>query len=443
MAKAAELNIDIIAHAEQALGVLKSVKDTAAGGWSAMKTAGVAAAGAIVAGLGVAAHAAMEHEVAVSKLKQAYLDAGVPTRGMAGDLEEVEKSARRTGQSTDDLEAGYTKLVTATRSTEEAHKLLAVAQDLAAFKGISVADATTAVIKANEGNTKALKTMGIATTDATGKALTSTQVMQNLTKAVHGQADAYGDTASGEMARYHESLDQIKVSVGEAVLPALKQMLSALMPVVEWLTRHQAIVRVLVPILGVFAAVILTIVTAIRIWTIVQVALDAVLSSNPIGLIILAIAALVGGVIYAYTHFKIFRDAIADVWSWIKVLADWVMGHWKLVVDVLLGPLGVLLTNLGTVKQAIEDVINALEDVGRKVQSALGWLGKIPKGAGSLLSHIPGLGSLSAPAPGVGGTPVYIAITATPGSDLPQVVYDAMKRYQRQHARPELRPLFG
>ena len=86
-------------------------------------------------------------------------------------------------------------------------------------------------------------------------------------------------------------------------------------------------------------------------------------------------------------------------------------------------------------------MIGALEDVGRKVSSALGWLGKLPKGAGSILDKINPFavtgGGGAAPAP------VFITVNATPGADLPEVVYQALRDYQRHHVRPELVATFG
>ena len=105
-----------------------------------------------------------------------------------------------------------------------------------------MATAADAIIKANEGNTRALKEMGIATTDAAGKQLSHTAIMQKLTAAVHGQAAAFGQTASGEMARYKESIDQAKVAIGEALLPALKSLLGMLQPVFTWLANNQKLI---------------------------------------------------------------------------------------------------------------------------------------------------------------------------------------------------------
>ena len=281
--------------------------------------------------------------------------------------------------------------------------------------------------------------MGIATVDASGKALTHTEIMNKLTAAVHGQAAAFGQTASGEMARYKESLDQTKVAVGEALLPALKSLLNMLQPLFTWLANNQAIISKLTPIVAVLAGVILAVVAAMRVWAAIQVVLNAVMSANPIGIVILAIAGLVAGVIYAYSHFRSFRDAINDVWSVLQTLGAWVINHWKLIVDILLGPIAILLTNLGTVKQVIDDIISALESIGGAVSKALGWLGKIPHGIGGIASAI---NPFSASAPSGGATTMVFQITAVPGDNLPEVVYDALRAYQRCHVRPELAPIF-
>lgn len=441
MAKAAVLDIVIEATADKALEAFDKVKEKSSGSYTALKVGAVAAAGAVIAGLGEATAAAAEHEVSVSKLEQAYKNAGVSTDDMKSSLEEIDKSSRRTGQSTEDNIAAYTKLVTVTKNTSKAHEELATAQDLAAYKGISVADAATAMIQANAGNTRALKEMGIATKDASGKQLSAEEIMKSLTAAVHGQADAYGNTATGQMARYKESLDQTKVAIGEALLPALKSLLGMLQPIFTWMANNQAIISKLTPIIAVLAATVLAVVAALKVWTAVQMVLDAVLNANPIGVVILAIAALIAVVVLVVSHWRDFQGIINTVWGALQAVGNWILSHWKLIVDVMLGPLGLLITNFQTVEQVIHDVISALEDVGRKVSDALGWLGKIPHGIGGIVSSI---NPFSAPGGGPGPAPTTMVfqITATPGADLPETVYQALRDYQRRHVRPELAPIF-
>ena len=67
---------------------------------------------------------------------------------------------------------------------------------------------------------------------------------------------------------------------------------------------------------------------ATKTWTAVQAALNVVLSANPIGLIVIAIAALVYGIIHAYKHCETFRRICDQAWEVIKKLA-------KIVWDAL------------------------------------------------------------------------------------------------------------
>ena len=53
-------------------------------------------------------------------------------------------------------------------------------------------------------------------------------------------------------------------------------------------------------------------------WSAVQWVLNAALNANPIGLIVIAIAALAAGIIYAYKHSETFRNIVQSVWEGIQ-----------------------------------------------------------------------------------------------------------------------------
>jgi hypothetical protein len=442
MAKAAVLNVDIVATAEKALETFDKVKEKSGASFSAMKVGAIAAAGAILAGLGEATKAASEHETGVAKLAQAYKDAGVSTKGMNSALEEIDTSSRRTGQSAEDNIAAYTKLVASTHSASKAQEELATAQDLAAFKGISVADAAQMLNSIQAGNTRTAKELGIATKDMSGHQLSATAIMENLSKAVKGQADAMGNTAAGQMARYKESMEQAKVAVGEALLPALTKLLAMLQPLFAWMSRNTSLIKTLTPIVAALAGAVLVAVGVMKAYAVAQQIANIAMEANPIGVIVVAVEALIIALVLMVMHWKQVVTWVSEAWAWLRNLGAWILAHWKIIVDVMLGPLGLLITNFRTVENVIHDVIKALEEVGHAVSDALGWLGKIPKGAGGLISKInpfslPGGGGGPAPAP------VFITVNATPGADLPEVVYQALRDYQRRHVRPELRPLFA
>lgn len=60
---------------------------------------------------------------------------------------------------------------------------------------------------------------------------------------------------------------------------------------------------------------------ATRIWAGVQWLLNSALWANPIGIVVAAIAALVGIIIYAYRNSETFRNIIQSVWEWIQKAA--------------------------------------------------------------------------------------------------------------------------
>lgn len=58
-------------------------------------------------------------------------------------------------------------------------------------------------------------------------------------------------------------------------------------------------------------------------WSAVQWVLNAALSANPIGLVVLAIGALVAGIVLAWQHSETFRNIVLGAWDAIKTGALW------------------------------------------------------------------------------------------------------------------------
>jgi hypothetical protein len=105
-------------------------------------------------------------------------------------------------------------------------------------------------------------------------------------------------------------------------------------------------------------------------WAAVQKVLDAEMALNPIGLVVVALTALVLGVIYAWKHFQTFRTIVKDTWAWIKVATKntvdwfktWVWPVLKGVFNVIAGAVKVLLaiwrTEFNLIKGVVLAVVN-------------------------------------------------------------------------------------
>lgn len=66
---------------------------------------------------------------------------------------------------------------------------------------------------------------------------------------------------------------------------------------------------------------------AAKTWAGVQAALNAVMSANPISMVVIAIGGLVAAIIACYNHFEGFREVCDKVWDAIKEMASAVWNH--------------------------------------------------------------------------------------------------------------------
>jgi phage-related protein len=124
------------------------------------------------------------------------------------------------------------------------------------------------------------------------------------------------------------------------LIAAIGPIATVLAPVIE---AFGLLVKFLTPIIPAIVALV----AVIKIWTAVQWLLNAAMDANPIGLIVIAIAALVAGILYAWKHFEWFRVSVLAVWNALKtaVMAvfNFIKDHWQLILAIILGPLGIVI----------------------------------------------------------------------------------------------------
>jgi len=84
---------------------------------------------------------------------------------------------------------------------------------------------------------------------------------------------------------------------------------------------------------------------ASRVWAAAQAVLDVALEGNPIGLIVIAIAALVAAIVFLTLKSKAFRDFWIDLWHDVEHLVsdavNFIKSHWQLLLGILTGPVGI------------------------------------------------------------------------------------------------------
>ncbi len=148
-------------------------------------------------------------------------------------------------------------------------------------------------------------------------------------------------------------LQDIAGWIVDNVVPALKSM-------AEFVQRNSDF---FIP----FAAAIAAIVAVIKVWTVTQVIWNAVMAANPIGLVVVALAALVAALVWAWTNSETFRDVVTGVWD---AVSGAFMGAWENVISPVFTWIGEAVGNtvgfftgmgntIGSVWQGIQDVLGA------------------------------------------------------------------------------------
>lgn len=108
---------------------------------------------------------------------------------------------------------------------------------------------------------------------------------------------------------------------------------------------------------------------------------NAALSANPIGIVILAIAALVAGIIWAWTNVDGFKEGILTAWSWIKTATSG-------LVTAVSGWLGDMGTKISSTWNGVVSFVTGLP--GRITRAASGIWNGITNTVGSITSSVTG-----------------------------------------------------
>lgn len=164
----------------------------------------------------------------------------------------------------------------------------------------------------------------------------------------------------------------------DLILPVLKDFnkaiprgirpLQLVAKTLEWIADHgKTLQPILAGLLAGFIAfrVVTGIIKAI---TIAQAAWNAVLAMNPIGLIVIAIAALAAGLIYAWQNSETFREVVTGAFDTVKGVVmgvyNWFKDNWPLLLAILTGPFGL----------AVYEIVQHWDDIKGGATAVKDWI---------------------------------------------------------------------
>jgi phage-related protein len=181
-------------------------------------------------------------------------------------------------------------------------------------------------------------------------------ILRELNKEFGGSAQAAGETLPGQLNKAKNAFEEMAAGVVVVLLPALTTLAQTVARVAEFFTKHQTAAKVLGVALVALAGVLITVGVATKVyaaaqivaeaatvtWTAAQWLLNAALTANPIGIVVVALAALVAGLILAWKHSETFRKVVTAAFDAVKAAANFVLdffrNNWKIIAAIILAP---------------------------------------------------------------------------------------------------------
>jgi len=312
----------------------------------ASKVASVALLG--LAGTGVVfAKAAADDAQAATVLATTLKNTTNATNTQIASVEKfITAQGRLLGVTDDELRPALGKLVTATGDITKAQELASLAMDISTARGVDLESVSQTLAKAYGGNFTALKKLIPGIDDAALKSKDWTIIQAELNKVVGGAAADAANTTAGQYKIFTTSLQETKEAIGAGLLPLFNQLIPVLSSVAAYIQDNSTVVLALAGVIGGLAVVVISVNAALKTFTAItqlataaQYLFNLALSANPIGLVVIGIAALIAGLVLAYNKSEVFRNGVDALFENLKVfvsfLIDTFVAGWNVVIAVI------------------------------------------------------------------------------------------------------------
>lgn len=404
---------------------------------------------------------------------------GVKFEEVAAALASITKQGVPTSVATTQLRAAIQALTAPTSSQKAAMEELGLTMNQTVMENEGLAGAFNMVAEATGGNMEKLRQLvgsveGVqAILALTGK---NAETFQGDLEAMAGAAGAATDafdqmenTTARKFAKIKAQFQDIGITIGTALLPILIKLLESLTPIIEkvgvWIEKHPKLTTALLAgaaVLGVLLIILPKLIAIFGILkgvtvigTAVQWALNVAMSANPIGLIILAIAGLIVGIIALIKNFDKVKGAFQAVGRFIMGVFEGIASFfdrlvdgikavfWK-VIDAVLTPIRIVVNG---VLEGINWVIRLMNKLPGVNLKEIGW--KFPEFATSLqhggIVSQPTLALIGERGPeavvplrdgGMGGPTVNVTVYGSVKTEreLADIIYDQLVTKKRYNA---------
>lgn len=383
--------------------VFKTIEENSKKIGRAMTVAG----GVIVASLGLCIKSAMDAQVETQKLDTILNAIGNTSEDIRDKILNAGSAAVQLGFDDEEASLSIAKLYQRTGDLSKAIELNNLAMDLARAKNLSLEEAQTAIGRVLSGNGRALVDYGIKLKETADPLAALAELHKMLGNSAQDATRNY----DVQMKILQVTMSNLQEKIGGLVIPVLAELLSKIVPIIEkiqqWADAHPrlfnaiilavGIIGLLMAVLGPLLLILPTITASITI-------LGGVIAflCSPIGLVILAIMALIAIGVLLVTHWDWVKTKAMEIWEKIKVyfigILTWLKAEFNKVIDTLKNAWNSLWDTLAqkvvsafdgikaTIKNSINFVINFINQIIDQINSIAS---KIAGAVGQAAPQIP------------------------------------------------------
>jgi hypothetical protein len=309
-------------------------------------------------------------------------------------MAEITDFAARTPFAVDQLTDSYVKL--ANQGLVPTQKEMTSLGDLAASTGKDFSQLTEALIDGQVGEFERLKEFGIRASkqgdkvkftfkgvqtqvDFTEKAMQGYILGLGEVAGVSGAMAAISKTTGGQISNLGDSVTQLYLNLGTKLKPAISGVIGGLGSLVEnlgafinWLAEGgtgATIFKVALAALtgGLLAYNVMVkgqaLITGVA--TMAQWLLNAAMTANPIGIVVVAIGALVAAFVVAYQQSDKFRAVIKGLWAAIKQVGENIVSNFLSIPSLVINAFKSIPKAIADIFSGVGSLFNAIFGDGK------------------------------------------------------------------------------
>lgn len=340
------------------LDKFKSNVDSMQPAFRKMALVGTAAFVGIVAGVNSAVQAYAEVERSNRQLEHAVIDVSKGTMEQVKAIDAVAQALqKKAGVDADSVKMGAAQLSTFGLQSESIVKLTKTLADFTVNQeGVnasadSYVQSANTIAKALNGQFGILEKSGIRFTEYQQNLIktgTESQKVAALQEGLAQNLRETTDTIGGvdvATAKYNRTMEDIKENIGKAMVPVMEALSNAIMPLItqfsEWAEKNPELLKNIILIGGAIVGLVAAV-------GILGVALPAIITGftlllGPVGLVALAIGALIAVGVLLYKHWDDIKSGAIIVWEGIKgaittalqAISDFFTSIWQGIMSFL------------------------------------------------------------------------------------------------------------